>query len=387
MSFYDLENFLCEESDDVKINRKVLSMISGMVDPKFLYVVDESKSPVDAMSRLKNLVCPDNEVAKSGLKKKLYSLRLEPGTTLQAHIDQVLKICRILKSMNEPVNDGFVLLESLSDDYESIVDHYLTLMDVQGSLPAVDHIIRRLLEKEASMTDKSRSSVSALAARKEKRKEIICFRCKQKGHIARYCNFEKQESLVVIGGNKQPLSHWYIDSGAPSHMTSVRSWFSNYIKIKPIPVSVASGAVMYAMRQGTVIFEADSRYICLNQVLHIPELNKNLVSVSRLIDRGVQVQFKKDGVELEKDGIRLFGRRDNNMFVLKPKIAILDVENACLITEKSPMDLLELWHQRLGHFHLNGIRNLSEKDLVDGLPSFNFSKNPKLFCQGCAEGI
>jgi hypothetical protein len=148
-------------------------------------------------------------------------------------------------------------------------------------------------------------------------------------------------------------------------------------------VSVASGAVVYAFGQGTIVFNAgEMGYICLDDVLHIPQLDKSLISVSRLIDREVQVKFNKDGVHLQKNDVKLFAPRDGNMFIMKPNIVILDSESACLITEKCPKEGLELWHQRLGHFHLNGIRSLAENNLVEGLPSFDFSKRPVMFCQG-----
>jgi hypothetical protein len=87
-------------------------------------------------------------------------------------------------------------------------------------------------------------------------------------------------------------------------MTSVQRWFSRYIKIRPIPVSVASGAVVYAIGQVTIVFNAgEMGYICLDDVLHIPQLNKSLISVSRLIDRGVQVEFNENGVHLEKNEV------------------------------------------------------------------------------------
>ncbi len=53
---FDLEDVLTVESDDPKVNKKVLTMISRSVDQKFLYVIDESSSPVDAISCLKNLL-------------------------------------------------------------------------------------------------------------------------------------------------------------------------------------------------------------------------------------------------------------------------------------------------------------------------------------------
>jgi hypothetical protein len=57
-----------------------------------MYVVDKCTSSVEVISRLKNLLCPENKAAKSGLTKKLHSMRLEAGTPLQDHADQVLKI-------------------------------------------------------------------------------------------------------------------------------------------------------------------------------------------------------------------------------------------------------------------------------------------------------
>jgi hypothetical protein len=69
--------------EDEKMNRRVCSLISWTVDPRFHYVIDECSNSVETMSCIKKPGCPDHEVAKSGLRKNLYTLRFKPGTPVQ----------------------------------------------------------------------------------------------------------------------------------------------------------------------------------------------------------------------------------------------------------------------------------------------------------------
>ena len=42
-----------------------------------------------------------------------------------------------------------------------------------------------------------------------------------------------------------------------------------------------------------------------------------------------------------------------------------------------------IWHERFGHFNYKYLSDLSEKEMVIGLPNIKFSKG---FCQGCILG-
>ena len=55
----------------------------------------------------------------------------------------------------------------------------------------------------------------------------------------------------------------------------------------------------------------------LMNVLHVPTITKNLVSVGQIVDQGMQVRFTHLGCFIEEDGqVIAQGRRDGRMFIL-----------------------------------------------------------------------
>ena len=86
-------------------------------------------------------------------------------------------------------------------------------------------------------------------------------------------------------------STWYIDSGASSHMTGDRDMFTDMSEIElELEVVLRDDIVVRAVGRGTVHFERESMQpMFLRDVLYVPELKKNLVSVSMIEDRGFGV--------------------------------------------------------------------------------------------------
>jgi hypothetical protein len=79
---------------------------------------------------------------------------------------------------------------------------------------------------------------------------------------------------------------WNADTGATSHMTPRREWFKSYGPSR-VAIRVANGQVVYSAGVGTVEFTPvkDGRKMCpviFSNVLHVPSLNQNLLSVLTL---------------------------------------------------------------------------------------------------------
>ena len=52
-------------------------------------------------------------------------------------------------------------------------------------------------------------------------------------------------------------------------------------------------------------------------VLHVPTITKNLVSIRQIVDQGMQVRFTHLGCFIEEEGqVIVQGRRDGRMFIL-----------------------------------------------------------------------
>jgi len=86
----------------------------------------------------------------------------------------------------------------------------------------------------------------------------------------------------------------YIDSGASSHMTGHKHYFSS-LSEKEFGFEIVLGDdyAYHPKGIGTIKFERESgKHLYLSDVLYVPRLRKNLVSVSVLEDKGYEVSFK-----------------------------------------------------------------------------------------------
>ena len=105
----------------------------------------------------------------------------------------------------------------------------------------------------------------------------------------------------------------------------------------------------------------------------------NLLSISQICDEDFLVQFSKKGcVIIDKEGIQVLegNRTTDNCYGVVPTSKI-SCRSACV-------DMLELWHQRLGHANFKQVAKVSKLKAVEGLP--NFEKVEKTICGACQMG-
>ena len=136
-------------------------------------------------------------------------------------------------------------------------------------------------------------------------------------------NRDNDEHLFVMQHMMSATTHdsntsdvWYVDLGASNHMTHHKNWFNKlrapekpgYVKrgddtLHPIE---HVGKVPLSMHDGKTKHMAD--------VLHVPTITKNLVSVGQRVDRGLQVKFNKHGCFVEdfQSGCKLVAKKEKN---------------------------------------------------------------------------
>ena len=134
---------------------------------------------------------------------------------------------------------------------------------------------------------------------------------------------------------------------------------------------------------GDVPFGKDGEKTCIKDVLHVPTITKNLVSVGQLVEQGMQVRFNNNKCFIEKDGrVIAKGRRDGRLFILDSN----EVKPAMYAEGLKTETNIELWHKRIGHVNLQRLRGMQSKGLVLGLPAFD-SKRVDRVCEACQLGI
>jgi hypothetical protein len=90
-------------------------------------------------------------------------------------------------------------------------------------------------------------------------------------------------------------------------------------------------------------------FTTITQVLHVPKMKNSLISVSKLISKGLKVEFHKDGYKVNNahGTVVAEARREKNLYLLN-----VNVRKESANVTKSSNEGAILWHQRRGHLNM-----------------------------------
>lgn len=97
---------------------------------------------------------------------------------------------------------------------------------------------------------------------------------------------------------------WYFDSGATCHMTRANHRFTDETELEH-NVGTANNGSMTAIARGTVGLPSKDGVIDVHDVLKIPDIATNLLSVSSICKRGHKVIFTADKCKVRDEGGKL----------------------------------------------------------------------------------
>ena len=168
------------------------------------------------------------------------------------------------------------------------------------------------------------------------------------------CSFVQTGNIKALSASKDCLSSiWIIDSGATDHMTSNSNFFSNHTTLSGWPkVKVDDGTLSSIISQGLASITPS---LTLQNVLHVPNLSYNLLSVSKITkDFNCFVTFTPSCcVFQDQISGRMIehGERKGGLYYLNTQWKICDSIPQALITTNntSKVDQIWLWHKRLRH--------------------------------------
>ena len=205
----------------------------------------------------------------------------------------------------------------------------------------------------------------------------------------------------LVGSNPK---EWWLDTGATSHICASKWMFKTYTAVDNESCFMGNSATSRVEGKGTVLLKMTSgKELTLNGVLHVPEIRKNLVSGSVMVNKGFKLVFESAKIVITLNGMYVGrGYMTNGMFKLnvgtpapKAESAIEGTKaeastknnvivNVAQVANKTSFayscDSFNLWHGRLGHVNANSMKKLISLNL---LPNFVFDKQHK--CEVCVE--
>jgi hypothetical protein len=125
---------------------------------------------------------------------------------------------------------------------------------------------------------------------------------------------------------------------------------------------------------------------CFRDVLYVPKLSINLLSIYRITHsvKGKQVEFTPDLVVISEmlDGSKVVvGEVDHHSRLYTFSHFVPKSDFVMLLTHVNEES--RLWHGRFGHLNFRYLQQLNKQGMVNGLPNIKFIDG---VCQGCILG-
>ena len=205
-------------------------------------------------------------------------------------------------------------------------------------------------------------------------------------------------NIALLARDNPPL---YLDSGASTHISCIRSDFLELADIEPRAITGVGNSTVSATGIGTIaiLLPGTSARITLRKVLYAPNAGVRLISISRLDDSGYQLSFSDGRCTLRdrSSGKTLAEctRNSSKLYVLpgsiippSPSSSPTSIPPSLTPHSAFPSLVvipdLETWHRRLGHPNYRTVLDMVRNEAVSGMKT-DLSTAPQA-CDACIRG-
>ena len=305
-------------------------------------------------------------------------------------------------------------------------DVLVIALEANEDVPKMEIVTERLLREEIKLKEKgacggTANDVKALTSKQRSRKKRpICNHCGKVGHTKRnfydlqrkkeevsyrgkqqkaYNTVERHQSseqdsdsdLVALVVHEMALSSAdknggrITDSGATCRICSDENAFTECVRLKqPQEISLGDGHIAKVIGKGAVLLKTAigqskiQRYE-LKDVLFVPELSYNLLSVSEISKAGRIITFASSECVVPDSNQRIIATA--SLIGSLYQLNVIDGKEtvSAVVTESNEV----LWHRRYGHFGFKTLEILAANQMVDGIDYHKYHDGE--FCEPCID--
>ncbi|KAL4324473.1 hypothetical protein GQ457_11G021190 [Hibiscus cannabinus] len=167
--------------------------------------------------------------------------------------------------------------------------------------------------------------------------------------------------------------HWFIDSGASHHVSPNQDLSQGGAAYYgPGKLTVGNGMSLPILHVGNGNLHSSSRPLHLHNVLHVPSVTKNLISVSKLArDNNIFLEFHAKSCLARDEDTRamlLTGDVVDGLYRFSSSVSLLSACSKQPVVEANVAvksdSLYTLWHRRLGHpAHESLVQTMASGDI------------------------
>ncbi|CAI5990685.1 unnamed protein product [Closterium sp. NIES-64] len=194
---------------------------------------------------------------------------------------------------------------------------------------------------------------------------------------------DSTESLVLLAGDGINSSNdaWFLDTGATQHMTHSASLLNNIGAPGDVKrVVFGNDKLLPVVGVGSTRLIVDSGPVDITNVLHVPGLKVNLLSVTQLVKKDVKVTIDGAKMNLFWKG-KQFAQSVLNGQLYQLKTHLNTASSNVAHGSKAT---LKMWHNRLAHANYDSVKELANKGLAKGFDVIA-GNDEKGVCAACVE--
>ena len=194
---------------------------------------------------------------------------------------------------------------------------------------------------------------------------------------------EEVSDLLLHGseGATSDPALWYLDTGATNHMTRRQEFFNKIDDSITGSLKFGNNSQIQIKGRGEIeVNQKDGSILCLGNILFVPKLEANILSLGRLDEEGYRMIMGEGKLTILNPNGHLFAevyRSKGRLYLLK-----LSIVDQCLIASEDTTEDW-LWHSHFGDLNFHTLKEMSSKRLVEGLPHIN---TPSKLCHNCISG-
>ena len=390
--------------------------IAMTVDTKIIELIKNCETARDMWVKIGGYFEQQSETNVHLLQEKFYRLEMTESEDVVMFASRVEDLGKKLDRLGHEISESMLVTKILMS-IRSKFPHFATAWDsTSNDQKTMANLINRLsteevrhknVEKEVALVTKAKSSVSVSG-----KSQKLCFWCKKPGHVKAKCFsykqylkynkgddkndgqsaknkfFEKKDNkdsssaLVLQTDDIRDYDSWYLDSGASKHMSSRKEWFNNYREFdEPVRVRLGDDSVVFGLGKGTIYIHAHTlknvKRCHLEEVLYVPNLKMNLLSLSSTLDKGYNISSNNDQIFINK-GSETFvvGKKCNRLYKL-----LITVEKGDIASVARELNF-DVWHQRIGHQNQNYVKKFLKHFEIENC----IKSDTKTICEHCVMG-
>ncbi|KAK2969476.1 hypothetical protein RJ640_022190 [Escallonia rubra] len=219
---------------------------------------------------------------------------------------------------------------------------------------------------------------------------LVCQICSKQSHSAlsyynrfnhSYTSDDLPRSFSAMTIAESFDAQWYPDSGASTHMTPNDGMlFDTSPYTGSSKILVGNGSLLRITKVGSSFLHTPHGPLKLHNVLHVPQLARNLLSISRLCrDNDCSVNFSSTSFSVKdnKAGTLLLSTKSGGDLYPFPSTSVSSHFDGLVAARVTG----DIWHQRLGHSSSTTLSSLHNKGAL------LFSPKSLGFCSRCHASV